>query len=344
MNNCEHCNTIFKTEAALNNHKNKAKYCLVIQGKIEPVEEILKCNICEKKLSTKQNLEAHKKKCIGKKDQFKCEFCNKILSTKRNLESHLICCLEKKDKVLKELQEKELKELNKLKELIEIKDKEIKELLKLNKVKDKDLIEKDKIIIKLNTQNENCKEYFEKQEENYKEQLSDLQNKLDKIANKAIDRPTTVVSNTTTNNNLNIMSSIDFNDLENIKYLIENKLNVNHVVDGQKGIAQFLVDSFLKDEEGNLLYKCTDPSRSIFKYKNSEGEINKDIEAKKLISLIVDGGIKGKSVEIAREWYTDEGVIDLEKYKIMDSPQQLILSIEGENSGFRRELSSMTAV
>jgi len=28
----------------------------------------------------------------------------------------------------------------------------------------------------------------------------------------------------------------------------------------------------------------------------------------------------------------------------MDNPQQLILSIEGENSGFRRELSSMTAV
>ena len=340
MNTCEHCNTIFKTAAALNNHKNKAKYCLVIQGKIEPLEEILKCNICEKKLSTKQNLKAHKKKCIGKKDQFKCEFCNKILSTKRNLESHLICCSEKKDTVLKELKEKELKELNELKEIIKLKDNEIKELLKLNEMKNKELIEKDKTIIKVNTILEKQDERIEKQDE----QIKDLQNRLDKLANKAIDRPTTVVSNTTTNNNLNIMSSIDFNDLENIKYLIENKLNVNHVVDGQKGIAQFLVDSFLKDEEGNLKYKCTDSSRNIFKYKNSEGEINKDIEAKKLISLIVDGGIKGKSVEIAREWYTDEGVIDLTKYKIMDQPQQLILSIEGENSGFRRELSSMTAV
>lgn len=40
----------------------------------------------------------------------------------------------------------------------------------------------------------------------------------------------------------------------------------------------------------------------FFKYKNSDGEINKDIEAKKLIKYIVNGGIKVKSVEIAREW------------------------------------------
>lgn len=338
---CEYCNKNFKTKSSLNNHKNKAKYCILKRKD----QDKLKCNLCEKKLSSIKNLEIHKEKCDGKK-KFKCEFCNKILSAKRNLDNHLICCAERKDLITKECDE-----LNRLKELVELKDNEIKELLNLNEMKDKDLIEKDKIIIKLNTQNENYKEHFEKQEENYKEQLqkqeeklSDLQNKLDKIANKAIDRPTTVVSNTTTNNNLNIMSSIDFNDLENIKYLIENKLNANHVVDGQKGIAQFLVDSFLKDDEGNLKYKCTDPSRSIFKYKNREGEINKDIEAKKLISYIVDGGIKGKSVEIAREWYTDEGVIDITKYKIMDQPQQLILSIEGENSGFRRELSSMTSV
>ena len=39
--NCEHCNANFKTKSALNNHKNKAKYCLIIQGKIEPVELII---------------------------------------------------------------------------------------------------------------------------------------------------------------------------------------------------------------------------------------------------------------------------------------------------------------
>ena len=317
--NCEYCNSVFKKKSALNNHKNKARYCLVIQGKIEDVPEsapeIFKCCKCEKILSSKQYLEIHSIKC--NEDKHKCSYCDKILSSKQNLTQHLSVCYEKKDK--------ELKELCELKEQV-----------------DKELFEKEKVIIKMITQLENYKEQLEKQEDNYKEQIRDLQDKLDKIANKAIERPTTVTNTTTTNNNLNIMSSIDFNNLDRIKDLIENKLNVNHVVDGQKGIAQFLVDSFLKDDEGNLRYKCTDKSRNIFKFLNSDGEINKDVDASKLISHIVDGGIKVKSVEIAKEWYTEEGIIDITKYEIMYEPQQLILTIEDDSSGFRRELASRT--
>ena len=258
------------------------------------------------------------------------------------------CCYQKKDKELNELKERTDKDFREFKEKT-----------------DKELIEKDKNIIKANTQIENYKEQLEKQEENfkeqlgkqeenykeqinnYKEQLKDLQDKLDKITNKAIDRPTTVVSNTTTNNNLNIVSSLDFNNLETIKNAIENRLNVNHVVDGQKGLAKFVVDSILKDEEGNLLYKCTDASRNIFKYKNSNGEINKDVEAKKLISFMVDAGIKIKSVEIATEWCKDgdrNGTTDVTKYEIMIGPQESIMEIEDNSNSFKRQLVSLTSV
>ena len=344
--NCEYCNTVFKTKSALNNHKNKAKYCLVIQKKIEspPEKDVFKCSICDKLLSSKQRLEIHREKCgktktktksskLEDKKVFKCEYCEKNVSTKQNLSNHLSVCFKRKDKQntkLKELRENELKELKKLKD---------------------EIIEKDKIIIKVNTQLENYKEQLEKkekQEENYKEQIKDLQEKLDKIANKAIDRPTTVVSNTTTNNNLNIVSSLDFNNFDRIKDAIENKLNVNHVVDGQKGLAKFMVDTILTDEGGNLLYVCTDPSRNMFKYKNTDGEINKDVEAKKLISFMVDAGIKGKSFEIAREWYKngdeENGDVDMTKYGIMVNPQEKIMKIEDESSRFKRELASMTSV
>ena len=338
--NCEYCNTIFKTKSALNNHINKAKYCLILQKKIdEPQKEEFKCSICQKILSTKQNLEIHKEKCEGKKEviheqkfetvgiekekEFKCEHCDKILSRKQSLLNHINCCYKKKDRELKEL-----------KEINERTDKELKEM-------EKELFEKDKIIIKVNTQIEKQEEHYKEQIEKQEEQIKDLQNKLDKIANKAIDRPTTITTNTT-NNNLNIMSSIDFNNLDEIKELIENNLNANHVVDGQKGIVQFLMESFLKDDDGNLKYRCTDSSRNIFKYKNSSGEIIKDVDANKLIAFIVDGGIKVKSVEIAKEWYTNEGIIDLTKYQIMNHPQQLILTIEDDNSSFRRELVSRT--
>ncbi len=43
--NCEYCNKVFKTKSSLNNHKNKAKYCLVIQKKnIESDEDKFKCS------------------------------------------------------------------------------------------------------------------------------------------------------------------------------------------------------------------------------------------------------------------------------------------------------------
>jgi len=305
---CKHCKTIFKSKSALNNHANNAKYCLLIQKKNGP--KVFKCEHCDKTLSSKQNLNIHERNCkaaVSEKEKvFVCEYCKKILSTKNKLSNHLNCCYEKKDREFKELKE---------------------------------------IIIKADIQLESLKEQLEKQEENYREQIKDLQDKLDRIANKAIDRPTTTVTNTnnTTNNNLNIMTPIDFDNYEALKDAIDTKLNANHIVDGQRGLAQFLTDTILKDSEGNLKYKCTDASRSIFKFLNSEGEINKDVDAKKLISYVVNGGIKGKSVEIANKWYRDEdGVIDMMKYEIMNEPQQHILKLQDDSSCFRRELASMT--
>jgi len=297
----------------------------------------MNCEHCNTIFKTKSALNYHKnnaKYCLTiqkeknetvvvvvKEKKFKCEYCEKVLSNKQNLLYHINCCYKKKDKELNELKERSEKELNELKER-----------------SDRELIEKDKIIVKANTQIENYKD----QEENYKEQIKCLQDKLDRIANKAIDRPTTSVSNTT-NNNLNITTSMDFDNYETLKDAIDTKLNANHIVDGQRGLAQFLVDAILKDSEGNLKYKCTDPSRSIFRFLNSKGEIHKDVDAKKLISYLVNGGIKGKSIEIANNWYRDEdGVIDMMKYDIMNEPQQHILKIEDDSSSFRRELASMT--
>ena len=136
----------------MNNHKNKSKYCLIIQGKIEPKDKILstkqekieefKCEYCNKILSSKQYLESHMKKCeiIEEEKIFQCEFCKKILSTKQKLEYHTNICdkenISKELKTIKEqlkLKDKELKELKlkdkKLKEELELKDKEIKNCL-----------------------------------------------------------------------------------------------------------------------------------------------------------------------------------------------------------------------
>jgi hypothetical protein len=292
------------------------------------------CEFCSTVFKTKSALNNHKKsakyclliqdekkvtkKCKEqKKSAFNCKYCFKNLSTKQNLMNHLESCNEKKYKEY---------------------EKELKELKETNNQFIKDIIEKDKILIKVTTQLENCKEQLE----NYKEQLEKQEEKLDSITNKAMERPT-IVSNKTTNN-LNIKSSLDFNNLDKIKDALETQFNVDHVVDGQKGLAKFMVKTMLTDDDGNLLYVCTDSSRNIFKYKNSAGEINKDVEAKKLISFMVDAGIKGKSVEIARGWYTEDGEIDITRYEIMSDSQQRILKIEDDSNSFKKELVSMTTV
>ena len=147
----------------------------------------------------------------------------------------------------------------------------------------------------------------------------------------------------TTNNTLNITSCIDFDNIDKIKYVIENDFNINYAINGQKGIANFVKDKLLKDDNGKPLYVCTDPSRQIFKYKDIAGEIKKDVEAKKLTEYIVDGGIKKKTVDIASKWYTDnEGGIDMEKFDMMMDPQQSILKLKDDNNTFKKELASLT--
>jgi hypothetical protein len=377
--NCEYCKSEFKTNSALNNHKNKAKYCLILQGKIEPKDEIFKCNLCEKILSTKQYLELHKQKCEGKKEkieEFKCDYCNRILSSKQYLESHMKKCeiIEEKkifqcefcEKILSTKQKLEYhtnicdkkkenitKELKALKEQLERKDKEHKEHLSKQKKElkiefkkqlekqDKKLKEKDKLNIKLKIQNEN----YKKQEEKYEEQIKDLQGKLENLASKAIDRPTSIVANTTTNNSLNIATSMDFDNIEHIKNLIDNYLTINHIVDGQKGIANFVKETMLIDDNGIPKYICTDPSRNIFKYKDTNGEIKKDVEAKKLTGSLVKGGIRKQTAIIGNQWVGNEENTNnyLNKLEIMMEFQENIHKLGDNNIDFRKELVAITS-
>jgi len=353
--NCEYCNSEFKTIGALNNHKNKAKYCLIIQGKIEPKEEVFKCNLCNKLLTSKRNLQVHKQKCEGKKEkveEFKCDYCNKILSSKQYLEIHC-----KKCEIVEEKEQKDFKceycdKLLSTKQMLENhknicsikKEKEEKEkeekIQKQNKIiidKDKELKEKDKIIIRLKTQNENYKEQIKTQNENYEKQIKDLLDKLENLANK----PTSIV----TNNSLNIASSMNFNDIDQIKDIIENYLTINHIIDGQKGLANFVKETMLLDNNGKLKYICTDPSRNIFKYKDADGEIKKDIEAKKLTDCILKGGIRARSAIIGNEWLENEENSNryLDRLEIMMEFQENIHKLGDNNTNFKKELVAITS-
>ena len=128
-----------------------------------------------------------------------------------------------------------------------------------------------------------------------------------------------------------------------VNIVTEEDFNIDYAINGQKGIAKFVKDKLLKDDNGKPLYICTDTSRQIFKYKDNKGDIKKDVEAKKLTEYIVDGGIKKKTVDVASEWYVDDGGIDMEKFDIMMNPQQSILKLNDDNTVFKKELASLTS-
>ena len=97
----------------------------------------------------------------------------------------------------------------------------------------------------------------------------------------------------------------------------------------------------LKDDDGNYNYTCTDPSRQIFKFKNNKGEIEKDVEAKKLTNYLVEGGIKNKAIDVSLTWCQNEGKIDPDKFIVISEKQDSILQIDENNNEFKKELVSL---
>ena len=285
------------------------------------------CEYCNNSYSSKSSLNNHQKstkKCLEiqknlnkiiKKVEFTCTYCDKKFTSKQNIKNHEIFCDVKKTTEYSELKEKYETEIEDLK----------------------------------------------RENQNLRETVAGLQGEL-KNANKASDCVYEIAkqpknnnnitnnnssnsSNTTTNNNnnktLNISTSIDFKNINKVKEIIDEKYDINHILSGQKGCAQFAAQYLLVDDNGKYVYLCTDPSRNTFKFKNEIGEIEKDIEAKKLTNYLVDGGLQEKAKHLSLNWCQNDGVIDQEKFLLITEKQLSIMNIKDNNSEFKRELSSI---
>ena len=109
-------------------------------------------------------------------------------------------------------------------------------------------------------------------------------------------------------------------------------------------MARFAFNKILKDEKGDLGYICSDPSRKIFKLKNLQGEVFKDINSQKLTDAIIESDIKNITSEKTTEFWTkDDGSPDTEKYNIISLPASEIMNLKYDNSSFRDQLVILTA-
>lgn len=155
-------------------------------------------------------------------------------------------------------------------------------------------------------------------------------------------QPKTTTNNTINNKVLN-MSVLDLKK-ERLQNIIETDFTYNHGAGGQKGIAEFVGDKVLIDAKGNCTLLCTDPARRVFKYRDSEGNVCKDIEARSLTDSLVKASLVDQAVKVCKAWCRNpDGSLDLAKTRYMEEKIAEIRRLEYDNAEFARELSVRTS-
>lgn len=248
--------------------------------------------------------------------------CNKFFSSKTNLNTHLKKCYNNFMKINDFLLQKNQYE------------------------KEISLLEKKLLNFDINIKNI---ENLEKEIQFLKEQNIDFDKKNYALieVNKILDTDRQCVHDIAkqpkiTNKTVNLITPMNFSNKDEIKNIIDNKYNLDYIFSGQKGCAQFAYDNIIREEEGKFKYICADAGRSIYKYKDEDGVIQKDVDAKKLTRLLIDGGLKHKVSDLASNWWTtDDGEINTLSFETLLEKTQSIGNIEDDNHEFRKELTSL---
>ncbi len=296
----------------------------------------LMCEYCRNTYSSKSSLNNHQKttkKCLEIQKnlnkitdlvEFSCKYCDKKFTSNQNIKKHEpFCNIKKKDEI------EELKYKHAL---------EIEELKLLNKKQVEEIQQLRETVAGLQGEIRGTHKSNECMYEIVKQPKNNITN------NHVSSGNTTNNSNNSNNSNnktLNISTSLDFKNINKVKEIIDEKYDINHILSGQKGCAQFAAKYLLVDEDGKFAYICTDPSRNSFKFKNENGEIEKDLEAKKLTNYLVDGGLQEKTKNLALNWCQNDGIVDQEKFLLISEKQMDILKLKENNSEFKKELSSL---
>jgi hypothetical protein len=306
--NCDICGNNLKNQNTLDYHKKNNKKCLQIQ-----------LNEKDSSSETEQQL-------------LSCEFCKNTFSL-YNLRKHLKVCKIKKheeyENNLKIQIQSEFEE--KLKEKIQFVEKEKNDLS--NKIS-----------------------LLEKEKNDFSNKISLLENELKIYKNLYEEKNNVVVDlakepkNKTNHNNnkINVNNNNSyfnyFDEPDKMKEIISKNLTIEHIIDGQKGVAEFAQQYLLTDKDGDPNYFCSDVSRNSFKYKTKNGDLEKDNKAVKLTKLMINNGLKNTTIQKASQiWTNEDGSQDSDKYHLHSESAQEIVNLGEDNTKFRNHLASIIA-
>ena len=159
--------------------------------------------------------------------------------------------------------------------------------------------------------------------EDQRQIIKDLQDKLENIAIKAVQRPTTMnMSKTNVNNFIQNMEPLTRD------HMLEqsNNLTLEHIQKGASGYAEYALEYPLKERVA-----CVDYSRRKLKFKDKDGNTITDPEMVKLAPMFFDS-IKEKSSEI---------VYDLNKEDMDSAMFEEVAKLFNTNSDVKNSASGV---
>ena len=216
---------------------------------------------------------------------FKCDYCEKEYSTKSNLNHHKKTakkCLSLRD-TIENINFLTCKKCNFQTTLKSSMDRHKCKSSEVDKRRILEL-EGDKRILELKLEKSMDNEI------NLQIKIESYESKMFTLASK----PTSV--NTKTTNNIQNLVIADWKK-DTISEKVQSDFTIEHLEDGIKGVARFTDQYIIRGVDGKKSLICSDPSRMIFKYKDSEGVVQKDVRATKLKNAIKEPIIK-KSQEM----------------------------------------------
>jgi hypothetical protein len=268
---CKYCKKNFKSNYNLHKHQQTARYCLEIQGRLDlPVIEYL-CGICGKSSTQKASHAVHYKNCINTP-------AGKLIEKLRNDNEKLRT---DSDAIIEKLRTDNYSQVG----MVALMQDKIDRQEAKNISMEKSLIGMSVLQAKLDI---------------YKSQAKESKECIEQIAKQP---------KMTTNNTLNTlnMHTLDLSD-DRVKNMIEECYNIDYLLAGSKGVAQFTVDKVLTKPNDKIIYSLTDRSREAYNFKNVEGVIEKDTKGRKLREVVYKNGIKEKAFSIANTMAIEDPV------------------------------------
>ena len=288
------------------------------------------CEYCHKTFDRMDNLKRHQsqtKKCLLLRQiplvgalPFECSDCKKILSTAHCLDNHKMIC---KSRLLKEALEAK-QEAKLAKKQYASTDRQIGTLSQTMEER------YDELAFQLRETQVALRENQEK--------VKTLEQKLDKATEASAKIQQTASNNhhnTNSNNTMNVTIQTIMTP-ERVQKMFEEHYGLEYLVDGQKGLARFVNEKFLS-EENKGVYQCADRSRHKFMMRQADGKLVEDPNCDRLIGCAAHG------MDYNQELYEDGICRTIPEYTEAQIQQgyRSTAELDKDRSPFKSELSRL---